>query len=119
MPEPLSRYFRVEPDAYEALTQYVDTSRGFPNETTQRGLQLFEWLPHEEDGWGIIAIDGWRFVEDDEVVITAAIEAGTVEELDRETYWAKRNALRNPPEPEPEEPEEPLFPDDPLFDLPD
>ena len=104
MPDSPYRYFRVDPDAYAALTDHVDISRGYPNETTERGLQLFEDLLHEEDGWGLIAIDVWRFTEDDDAVISAAVEAGTVEELDVEVYRAKRDAIINPtlPEPEPE-----------------
>ena len=103
MPKEPYRQFRVDPAAYTALTAYVDSSRGYPNETTERGLQLFEDLVHDEDGWGLIAIDTWRFTEDeDEAVIAAAIEAGTVEELDRETYLAKKDAILNPPPPEPE-----------------
>ena len=97
----------MDPAAYTALTGYVDASRGYPNETTERGLQLFEDLVHDENGWGLIAIDVWRFNDDDEVVIADAIDAGTVEELDRETYLAKKDAILNPPPPEPEpEPED-------------
>ena len=118
MPEEPYRQFRVDPAAYTALPAYVDPSRGYPNEHAERGLQLFEDLIHDEDGWGLIAIDTWRFAEDgDEAVIAAAIEAGTVEELDRETYLAKKDAILHPPEPEEEE-EDPL-PHELLFDLPE
>lgn len=106
------RYFRVDPAAYPALTAYVDTSREYPNETTERGLQLFEDLVHEEDGWGLLPVDTWRFNDDDEVVIADAIAAGTVEELDMETYRAKREAVLSPPIPEPE-PEPPELPPEP------
>ena len=103
------RFFRVDPAAYTALTDYVDSSRGYPNETTERGLPLFEWLVHEENGWGLIPIDKWRFTDDDEVVVADAIDAGTVEEIGVDTYVAKREAILNPPPPEPEpEPEEPF-----------
>ena len=96
------RFFRVDPAAYTALTDYVDSSRGYPNETTERGLPLFEWLVKEEDGWGLIPIDKWRFTDEDEVVVADAIDAGTVEEIGVDTYVAKREAILNPPPPEPE-----------------
>ena len=104
------RFFRVDPAAYTALTDYVDNSRGYPNKTTKRGLPLFEWLVKEEDGWGLIPIDKWRFTDEDEVVGAEAIEDGTVEEIGVDTYVATREAILNPPEPEPEEPEEDLVP---------
>ena len=106
------RFFRVDPAAYTALTDYVDSSRGYPNETTERGLPLFEWLVHEENGWGLIPIDKWRFTDDDEVVVADAIDAGTVEEIGVDTYVAKREAILNPPpppEPEPEDDFPPLL----------
>ena len=107
------RFFRVEPTSYLGLTSYVDSSRGYPTETTDRGLPLFEWLLHEEEtGWGLIAIDKWRFTDDDEVVITKAINDGVVEEITEESYDIIRDGILNPPEPEPE-PEPDLHPDPP------
>lgn len=94
------RYFRIGPEAYSGVTSYVDTSRGYPNETTQRGLQLFEDLPKDEsDGWGLIAIDVWRFNDDDQVVFADLIADGDAEELEKSVWMEK--AFPPPPEPEP------------------
>ena len=105
------RFFRVEPDSFLGLTSYVDSSRGYPTATTDRGLPLFDWLLHEEDtGWGIIPIDKGRFTDEDETVVAKAIADGVVEEITEEAYDAIRDGILNPPEPEPEpEPPEPPF----------
>ena len=104
------RFFRVEPTAYAGLTSYVDTSRGYPPATTDRGLPLFEWLLHEEaTGWGIIPIDKWRFTDEDETVVAKAIADGDVEEITEESYDTIRDGILNPPLHEPE-PELPAFP---------
>ena len=92
------RYFRVKAEVYPSITSHVDTTRGYPDETTQRGLQPFDELPKDEDGWGLIAIDEWRFQEEDNALIDNVLEAGAAEELTREAYFS----LRYPPEPEPE-----------------
>ena len=102
------RFFRVDPDSYLGLTSYVDTSRGYPTDTTDRGLPLFDWLLHEEEtGWGILPIDKWRFNEEDETVVAKAIADGVVEEITEEAYDTIRDGILHPPEPEPEE--EPPF----------
>jgi len=106
------RFFRVEPDSYLELTSYVDTSRGYPTDTTDRGLPLFEWLLHEEEtGWGILPIDKWRFNEEDETVVAKAIADGVVEEITEEAYDTIRDGILHPPEPEPEEEPPFRFPD--------
>jgi len=95
------RFFRIDPAVYTSLTDYVDTSRGYPNERTTRGLPLFEWLLHDEDGWGLLAIDKWRFVSSDEAVVTGAIDDGTVEEITTADYLVKRAAIFATPVPVP------------------
>ena len=110
------RFFRVEPDSYLGLTSYVDTSRGYPTDTTDRGLPLFDWLLHEEEtGWGILPIDKWRFNEEDETVVAKAIADGVVEEITEEAYDTIRDGILHPPEPEPEPEPDPwppfVFPD--------
>jgi len=112
------RFFRVKPTAYSSLTSYVDSSRGYPTSTTDRGLPLFDWLLHEEEtGWGILPIDKWRFNEEDEAVVAKAIADGVVEEITEEAYDTIRDGILNPPEPEPEPEPEPdpwppfVFPD--------
>ena len=113
------RFFRVEPTAYLGLTSYVDSSRGYPTATTDRGLPLFDWLLHEEDtGWGIIPIDKWRFNEEDETVVAKAIADGVVEEITEEAYDTIRKGILDPepePEREPEREPEPDFPPFPPF----
>ena len=108
------RFFRVEPDSYLGLTSYVDSSRGYPTETTDRGLPLFEWLLHEEEtGWGIVPIDKWRFNEEDETVVAKAIADGVIEEITEEAYDTIRKGILDPepePEPEPDPPEPPPLP---------
>ena len=97
------RFFRVEPTAYLGLTSYVDSSRGYPTDTTDRGLPLFDWLLHEEEtGWGILPIDKWRFNEEDETVVAKAIAGGVVEEITEEAYDTIRDGILHPPEPEEE-----------------
>ena len=110
------RFFRAESTSYSALASYVDTSRGYPNDTIDRGLPLFDWLIHEEEtGWGIKAIGSWRFTEEDDEMVAQAIAAGGVEELSEESYNVIQDGMLNPPEPEPEpEPEE-----EPPFRFPD
>ena len=114
------RFFRAESTAYSALASYVDTSRGYPNDTIDRGLPLFDWLLHEEEsGWGIKAIGSWRFTGEDDIVVAEAIAQGGVEELSEEEYNTIRNNILDPPEPEPEEeppfsyPEPPPLPEPP------
>ena len=105
------RFFRVEPASYLGLTSYVDTSRGYPTDTTDRGLPLFDWLLHEEEtGWGIVPIDKWRFNEEDETVVAKAIADGVIEEITEEAYDTIRKGILDPepePEPEPDPPEPP------------
>ena len=110
------RFFRVEPASYLGLTSYVDTSRGYPTDTTDRGLPLFDWLLHEEEtGWGIVPIDKWRFNEEDETVVAKAIADGVIEEITEEAHDTIRKGILDPvtePEPEPE-PEPDFHPDPP------
>ena len=98
MAESPHRYFRVKSEVYPSITSHVDETRGYPDETTQRGLQPFEELPKDEDGWGLIAIDDWRFQEEDEEIVDGLLQTNAAEELTREVY----TLLRYPPEPEPE-----------------
>jgi len=108
------RFFRAESTSYSALTSYVDTSRGYPNDTIDRGLPLFDWLLHEEEtGWGIKAIGSWRFTEEDDEMVAQAIAAGGVEELSEESYNVIQDGILNPPEPEPELPPLPPLPPPP------
>ena len=103
------RFFRAESTSYSALASYVDTSRGYPNDTIDRGLPLFDWLLHEEEsGWGIKAIGSWRFTVEDDIVVAEAIAQGGVEELSEEEYNTIRNNILDPPEPEPDPPFPPL-----------
>ena len=105
------RFFRVDPDSYLGLTSYVDTSRGYPTDTTDRGLPLFDWLLHEEEtGWGILPIDKWRFNEEDETVVAKAIADGVVEEITEEAYDTIRDGILHPPEPDPEPEPDPYPP---------
>jgi len=98
------RYFRINPEAYSGVASYVDTSRSYPNETTERGLQLFEDLPKDEsDGWGLIAIDIWRFDDDDQVVVADLIANGNAEELSKEDWEQKAFPASPEPEPDPED----------------
>jgi hypothetical protein len=92
------RYFRVKSEVYPSITAHVDTTRGYPDETTQRGLQPFQELPKDADGWGLIAIDNWRFQEEDNALINTVLDEGAADELTREEY----ENLRYPPEPDPE-----------------
>ena len=108
------RFFRAESTSYSALTSYVDTSRGYPNDTIDRGLPLFDWLLREEEtGWGIKAIGSWRFTEEDDEMVAQAIAAGGVEELSEESYNVIQDGILNPPEPEPELPPLPPLPPPP------
>ncbi len=101
MPESPHRYFKVSAEAYPGVESYVNTSRSYPNETTQRGLQLFDNLPKDEsDGWGLIAIDDWRFDAEDQVVIADLVASGKAEEMEQGAWMAK--VFPDPPEPEPE-----------------
>ena len=101
MPESPQRYFKISAGVYSGVESYVNTSRSYPNEKTERGLQLFEDLPRDEsDGWGLIAIDIWRFNDDDQVVVADLIANGNAEELEKSVWMEK--AFPPPPVPEPE-----------------
>ncbi len=95
------RYFKVSAQAYPGVEAYVKNSRGYPNETTERGLQLFDELPKDtSDGWGLIAIDDWRFDAEDQVVIADLVANGNAEEMEKGAWMEK--AFPNPLEPEPD-----------------
>lgn len=101
MTESPHRYFKVSAEAYSGVENYVNTSRSYPTETTQRGLQVFDDLPKDKsDGWGLIAIDDWRFDSEDEVVIADLVTSGKAGEMEKGAWMSK--AFPDPPEPEPE-----------------
>jgi hypothetical protein len=93
------RYFRVSPSAYPELCAQLDERRGFPSPTgdTLRSLPLADDCPKTEDGDILISSEIWRFLPEDESMVTDAISAGHVIELTNEEFAALM--------PEPEEPE--------------
>ena len=81
------RYYIVQPDVYVALSAGVDQSRGYPNQTTLRGLPPVEQLAEAVDGSGLmIAIDCWRFNATDDQMLEAPLADGTIEEVAEQTY---------------------------------
>lgn len=66
------RYYVVQPDVYTGLSAAVDADRGYPNKqgTTLRGLPPVEQLLEATDSSGkLIAIDCWRFTENDDLML--------------------------------------------------
>ena len=68
------RYYVVKPDElYTALVAAVDADRGYPTPYTITGLPPVENLAEATDGSGrLIAIDCWRFTENDDARLESA-----------------------------------------------
>jgi hypothetical protein len=82
------RYYLATPQAYEDISNYVDSSRGYPRALTHRGLPEINSVPDANDGSGkkIIAIDCWRINQDDDAVLADPIAAGAIKELTHLEY---------------------------------
>jgi len=82
------RYYVVQPDVYTGLVSAVDADRGYPNKqgTTLTGLPPVESLAEATDDSGrLIAIDCWRFTENDDLMLE---ETDGVEELTQLEFLA-------------------------------
>jgi len=82
------RYYVVQPDVYTGLVAAVDSDRGYPNKqgTTLTGLPPVANLAEATDDSGrLIAIDCWRFTENDDLMLE---ETDGVEELTQLEFLA-------------------------------
>jgi hypothetical protein len=82
------RYYVVQPDVYTGLVSAVDADRGYPNKqgTTLTGLPPVANLAEATDDSGrLIAIDCWRFTENDDLMLE---ETNGVEELTQLEFLA-------------------------------
>jgi hypothetical protein len=82
------RYYVVQPDVYTGLVSAVDADRGYPNKqgTTLTGLPPVANLAEATDDSGrLIAIDCWRFTENDDLMLE---ETDGVEELTQLEFLA-------------------------------
>lgn len=70
------RFYSCDVALYDQLSKSVDESRQYPNRqgTTLRGLPESQFLKMATDGSGnlLIAIDCWRFTQEDDDMIEAA-----------------------------------------------
>lgn len=79
-----SFFFLASPEAYPALSGYVDDSRGYPIEgekaSTLRGLPVAEELLTATDGSGrlMLQLATWRVTSDDLAVLEPYIDQGDV-----------------------------------------
>lgn len=84
------RFFRLlDKSVYLALTQHVDSTRGYPDgKGTERGLPPWDelFLDAEEPPARLYVLDRWRFRDEDTQPLQSAIEAGAVQEIDLDEY---------------------------------
>jgi len=77
-------FFLALPEAYPALSGYVDESRGYPiggaKASTLRGLPPAEYLQvaNDESGRLMLRLETWRVTSDDLSALSSYIDAGDV-----------------------------------------
>ncbi len=77
-------YFLASPEAYPALSDYVDQSRGFPisgeKASTLRGIPPAEELMTTTDGSGqlMLRLSHWRVTPDDLTALQPYIDQGAL-----------------------------------------
>lgn len=85
------RYFRSAPAVYVSVCDQLDSAYGYPNAATKtaRTLPLVADLPSDENGRVYLAIESsyCEFVLPSQL-LPELIEAGAVEELTADQYWA-------------------------------
>ncbi len=84
-----TRYFRSTPEIYDVVCGQLDSSYGYPNESTktQRTLPQANELPSDAEGRVYLAVDAayCDFILPS-AMLPQLIGSGAVEELDESTY---------------------------------
>lgn len=75
------RFFLFTSRAYDAYATYYDTSRGFPQGRTERGLPLFTNLEKVGER-GLVALKRETLTNEDQTKISASIGAGAADEAE-------------------------------------
>lgn len=90
MTDETHRFFLVKSQAiYESLAEHVNATRGFPDGNgTERGLPLWDdlFLDPQDTSDRLYCLDRWRFQDEDEGPLTAALETGELIEIDLDAF---------------------------------
>ncbi len=85
------RFFKCQPEVYEAICQQLDQAYSYPNEATktERTLPLRLNLPSDSQGNVYLAVanDYCEYVLPSQI-LPSLIESGTVEEISETQYLA-------------------------------
>lgn len=82
------RYFQLPESLYDIFRSLIRARRGYPRGATLRGLQDPSELHRAANGDILVAVDFWRFEQEDEDMIAPGITSGVIIEYTKEAFAA-------------------------------